>query len=71
MPRQARKNTYENNLKQHLLVDLHEFLVPLFDIGGSAATVRLIILCRGGVVAVMFTPFDDLAKHSFVYLSSS
>jgi hypothetical protein len=25
--------TYKDDLKQHLLVDLHEFLVPLVDVG--------------------------------------
>lgn len=28
---------YKNNLKQHLLINLHELLIPLIDIGGLLA----------------------------------
>jgi len=29
--------SHQNNLKQHLLVNLHELLIPLFDVGGFLA----------------------------------
>lgn len=30
---------YQNNLEQHLLVNLHELLIPLLDLGGLLAGV--------------------------------
>lgn len=29
--------SHQNDLEQHLLVDLHELLIPLFDVGGFLA----------------------------------
>ena len=29
--------TYEDDLKKHLLVDLHKLLIPLFDVCGLLA----------------------------------
>jgi hypothetical protein len=53
---------YQDNLEQHLLVDLHEFLVPLLDVGGLLSGVGIIIGSRWGVVLVMLAPFNDLLE---------
>lgn len=61
--------TYENDLEEHLLVDLHKLLVPLLDLGGLlVAGVGLVILGLGGVVAVVLAPLDDLSENSLVHL---
>lgn len=52
--------TYQNDLEEHLLVNLHELLVPLVDIGGLAAGIVVIVTGAGGVVLVVLTPFKDL-----------
>lgn len=56
---------YQNDLEQHLLVDLHELLVPLVDLGGLLAAIRLLILAGCGVALVMLAPLDDLAQDRF------
>jgi hypothetical protein len=58
----------QDNFKQHFLVDLHEFLVPLIDIGGFLAGVGVIFVCLGRVSTMMFTPFEDLLEDGFVDL---
>lgn len=59
---------HEDDFKQHLLIDLHELLVPLFDIGGFLSGVGIVILCLEGVVAVMVAPLNHLAKNGLVHL---
>jgi len=59
---------YKDDLKEHLLVDLHELLVPLIDIGGFLAGVRIIVGRRRRVGAMMVAPVDDLAQNSLVDL---
>ena len=60
--------TYEDNLKEHFLVNLHELLVPLFDVCRLLAGVGLVVLLLDGVVAVVLAPFDNFAEDSFVDL---
>lgn len=52
------------------MVDLHELLVPLFDIGGLLAGVGVVVRGGGGVVFVVLAPFDYLFKDGFVDLGS-
>jgi hypothetical protein len=56
----------EDNLKQHLLVDLHELLVPLLNIGCLLTRVGVIIGWGWRVVLVMFAPFNDLLEDGLV-----
>lgn len=60
----------EDDLKQHLLVDLHELLVPLLDVGGLLAGVGVVVRRGGGVVLVVLAPFDDLLEDGLVDLGS-
>ena len=53
----------EDDLEEHLLVDLHELLVPLFDVGGLLAGVGVIDLSGRWVVLVLGAPLEDLLKH--------
>lgn len=59
--------THQNDLEKHLLVNLHELLVPFFDIAGLAAVVVL-VTGGGGVVLVVLAPLDDLAEDGLVDL---
>ena len=52
--------TYQDDLEQHLLIDLHELLVPLIDLGGLLAGIGLVLVGFLGVVLVMGAPLDDL-----------
>lgn len=61
--------THENDLEQHLLIDLHELLVPLVDISGLPARV-FIITGAGRIALVMVAPVNDLVQNSSVDLSS-
>jgi len=56
----------EDDLEEHFLVDLHELLVPLLDIGGLLAAIGIIILGGGGVVLVMLAPLDDLLEDLLI-----
>ena len=55
----------EDDLKEHLLVDLHELLVPLFDVGGLLASVGVLVLLWGRVLLVVVAPLENLAQDSF------
>jgi hypothetical protein len=59
--------THQNDLEKHLLINLHELLVPLFDIASLAAVVVL-VTGGGGVVLVVLAPLDDLAEDGLVDL---
>jgi hypothetical protein len=62
------ESTHEDDLEEHLLVDLHELLIPLVDIGGLLPAVVLIVGRLGGVVPVVLAPLDDLAQHGVVHV---
>ena len=53
----------EDDLEQHLLVHLHELLVPVLDVGGLLAGIGVIVLGWGGVVLVVLAPLENLAKN--------
>jgi len=56
----------ENNLEEHLLIDLHEPLLPLLDIGSLLAGVGVVISGSRGIVLVMLAPFNDLLKNGLI-----
>lgn len=58
--------TYQDDLEQHFLVDLHELLIPLINVGGLLARVGVVIGGRRGIGAVLDTPLDDFAEDWFV-----
>jgi hypothetical protein len=55
--------TYENDLKEHLLVNLHELDIPLLNVGGLLASVGVFVLLWGRVLLVVVAPLDDLAQN--------
>jgi hypothetical protein len=59
---------YQNDLKEHFLVDLHEFLIPLLNISSLLACVILLVLSGRGIISVVFAPFNNLAQDRLVYL---
>jgi len=56
----------KDDLEEHFLVDLHELLVPLLDVGSLLAGVGVIISGRWGIVLVMFAPLNDLLQDRLV-----
>lgn len=62
--------TYEDDLKEHLLVDLHELLIPLLNIGGLLTSVGLVVLGLGRIVTVVVAPLYDLAEDGLVDLDN-
>ena len=60
--------TYEDDFEEHFLVDLHELLVPLFDICRLLAGVGLVILLLDRVIAVVLAPFDNFTEDGLVDL---
>lgn len=60
--------TNENDFEEHLLVDLHELLVPLVNVSGLAAGVDVIVAGAWGVALVVLTPLDDLLENRLVDL---
>ena len=55
--------TYEDDLKEHLLVNLHELLVPLLDLRRLLTGVGLVVVGGRGIVAVVLAPLDHLAEY--------
>ena len=56
-------DTHEDDLKEHFLVDLHEFLVPLLNVCGALAAVRILLSGGGRVFLVVVAPFEDFAEN--------
>lgn len=53
----------EDDLEEHLLVDLHELLVPLLNVGGLLAGVGIVVLGGSGVVLVLGAPLEHLLEN--------
>lgn len=60
--------TYQNDLEEHFLVDLHELLVPLVDVCGFLPTVGVIIGLRRRVALVVLAPLNNLFEDRFIHL---
>lgn len=61
--------TYQDDLKEHLLVDLHVLLVPLVDVRILLAGIIVVVGrgCRVGLVVL--APFDNLPQDGLVDLA--
>jgi hypothetical protein len=64
-------DTYENDLKKHLLINLHELLIPLLDISSLLPGVGVIIGGNMRIGLVVLAPFEDLSKDALVDLHVS
>jgi hypothetical protein len=53
----------EDDLEEHLLVDLHKLLVPFFNVGRLLAGVGVIVLGGRRVVLVLGAPLEHLLEH--------
>ena len=62
--RNSNDATYQDYLKEHLLVNLHELLVPLLNVRSLAARI-IIVRGAGRVVPVVGAPFENLAQNIF------
>ena len=63
------KVAYQDDLKEHLLVNLHKLLIPLLDICGLFAGVGIIVDGGRRIVLVVLAPFNDLFKDRLIDLS--
>lgn len=59
-------STYKDDLEQHLLIDLHELLVPLIDICRSPAGLCIVVVAGDGIVLVVLAPFNNLTQNGLV-----
>jgi len=57
---------YQNDLKEHFLINLHELLIPLVDLGGLLPGLVLLLGRLERVTTVLLTPLDNLAQHRLV-----
>jgi len=64
--KERRRATYEDDLEEHLLVDLHELLIPLINLGRLLAVVVLLLGGLSRIIAVLLAPLDDFLEHRFV-----
>lgn len=62
------ESTHKDDLEKHFLVNLHELLVPLVDIGGLLANIIVIVVGSRRISFVVDTPFDDFLEDSLVDL---
>lgn len=60
--------TYQDNLEEHLLIHLHELLIPVLDVGSLLTVVGILVVSRRGVVAVVLAPLDHLPQNGLVDL---
>ena len=63
------KDTYKDDLEQHLLVDLHELLVPLLDIGGLFAGIGVVVDGGRRIILVVLAPLNDLLQNGLIDLT--
>jgi hypothetical protein len=63
--------TYENDLKEHFLIDLHELLIPLLNIGGLLARIGVIVGGGLWIGLVVLAPFDNLLEDRLVDLCTA
>lgn len=61
----------KDDLEKHLLVNLHELLVPLLDVGRLLAGVGIVIGGRWWVAAVVLAPLEDLGQDGGIDLEGS
>ena len=64
----SRGITHKDDLEQHLLVNLHELLVPLLDVGGLLAGIGVVIGGGWGISSVMLAPLDNLLEDGLIDL---
>jgi len=50
---------YKDDFKQHFLIDLHKFLIPIVNVRGFLIT-RVILLFLDGIIFMMVRPFKNL-----------
>ena len=60
--------TYQDDFKEHFLVDLHKLLVPFLNISCLLAHIVVIFVGSSRVVLVVGAPLDDFHKDSFIDL---
>ena len=63
------KTTYKDNLKQHLLVYLHKFLIPLVNVCGLLPRVGIIIVGCLRIGLVVLAPLKNLVQYGLVDLA--
>ena len=63
------KTTYQDNLKQHLLVYLHELLIPLINVCSLLPRVGVIVVGRLRIGLVVFAPLKNLGQNGLVDLT--
>jgi len=56
----------KDDFKEHFLINLHELLVPLFDVGCLFSRVGIILVASWGIRLMVVTPFDHLLEDSFI-----
>jgi len=64
----AKVRTYQDDLEEHFLIDLHKLLVPIINVGGLLAGVGIVIVDGNGVILVPGAPFNDLLEDLIVDL---
>jgi hypothetical protein len=60
--------THQDDLEEHFLINLHELLIPLLDVGRLLPGVGVVVLGGGRVLAVVLAPLEDLLHDSLVDL---
>lgn len=58
--------TYEDDLEQHLLIDLHEFLVPFINIGCLLTGVGIVFGSSRRIGTVVSAPLNDFTEDGLV-----
>ena len=59
---------YQNNPKDHLLVDLHKLLIPLVEIGGALPRVGIIVFGLRRIILVILAPLENFLEDGLVDL---
>jgi hypothetical protein len=57
------REIYKDDFKQHFLIDLHELLIPVVNVGGLLIA-RVILFFLNRVIFVMICPFKNLKTQS-------
>ena len=59
---------YKNDLKEHLLINLHEFLIPFINIGSLSPGISVIVAGARRIALVVFAPLDHFLEDRLIHL---
>ena len=59
---------YQDNIKEHLLVDIHKLLIPLVDVGAAVPRFVIIFIGCRRIMLMILAPLENFLEDGIVDL---